>query len=699
MGSEMAKSDSGLPPTEAHRIAIDVGGTFVDYVLLDEGSGEITIEKQLATPERLVEEVRTGLSRLPIDLAHIGRIFHGTTVVVNAIVQERGAKVGLLTTVGFRDVLEIGRGSRPELYNPLYREPAALIPRHLRREIPGRLAASGEEVRPIDLDCVDAESDALADEGCQALAICFLNSYASPEHERAAAERVRERHPEVSVTASHELVREWREFERTSTTVLNAYVQPDFRAYIEDIAQKLQSGGYARPLAVMQSNGGVSVSARAADRPITTLESGPAGGVIGAHALARELGIADLICLDVGGTTCDVALIEDGTIVERTLTRIAGRPVVGPTIDITSVGSGGGSIAWVDSRGALRVGPQSAGSSPGPVCFGLGGTETTVTDCQLVLGRLDAGTFLGSRMELDAAGARAAVGELGHALGLGLEETASGVLKIAETNMMGAIRSITVERGLDPRGFTLMAYGGGGGLFAAALAEELDVLQVVVPRVPANFSAWGIVTSDYREDNSLTLIRPMNPETGEEIGSVVAALTAQNLEHLESHGFDVDEVNSSARADLRFAGQEYTVTVPLDDAWLEDPAALLAGLGERFVASHRRLYGHGESGAPQEVVAVRVRSVAAVSKPGWPLWDTGPDAEPDSWRETYFTAVGEFGRTPVYKREQLAARQQVRGPAILEEWTSTTVVPPGWRAAVDRLGDLLLSRDVREEAR
>jgi N-methylhydantoinase A len=263
---------------------------------------------------------------------------------------------------------------------------------------------------------------------------------------------------------------------------------------------------------------------------------------------------------------------------------------------------------------------------------------------------------------------------------------------------MGAIRSITVERGLDPRGFTLMSYGGGGGLFAAALGDELDVRQVIVPRAPANFSAWGIVTSDYREDNSLTYIRPMNAETAEEIVRIVATLTEQNHEQLASHGFDVDEVSSSARADLRFAGQEYTVTVPLDEAWLEDPVALLTGVGERFVELHQRLYGHGEIGAPQEVVTVRLRSVAAVSKPGWPVWDSGAEAEPDAWRETYFAAFGEFRRTPVYARDRLAADQRVVGPAIVEEWTSTTVLPPGWQGTVDQLGNLVLSSNGRQEA-
>jgi N-methylhydantoinase A len=682
-------------PAGAPRIAIDVGGTFVDYVLLDEDTGEITIEKQLSTPERLVEEVLAGLSRLPVDTAAVGRIFHGTTVVVNAIVQERGVQVGLLTTAGFRDVLEIGRASRPELYNPLYREPPALVPRHLRREVAGRLDNNGREIAPLDVDGLDDACDALVEAGCAAIAICFLHSYANDEHERVAAERVRRRHPGLSVTASHELVREWREFERTSTTVLNAYVQPQFAAYVEAIAEMLASQGYRRPLALMQSNGGVSVSARAASRPITTLESGPAGGVIGAHAVATELGVGDLICFDIGGTTCDVALIEDGTIVERTLTRIADRPVLGPTIDITSVGSGGGSIAWIDARGGLRVGPRSAGSSPGPVCFGLGGTEPTVTDCQLLLGRLDRETFLGSRMRLDLDGAAAAVARVGEQLGLDGEQTASGIVTIAETNMVNAIRSLTVKRGLDPRGFTLFAYGGGGGLFAAGVSQELGIDRVIVPRAPANFSAWGIVTSDYREDNALTFVRPFDADAAPEIVKTAARLREENLEQLAAHGFARDAVRSNVRADLRFAGQEYTVTVPLDDAWLDDSESLLSGLRERFVEAHLRLYGHGEADAALELVTVRVRSVAEVRRPSWPTSNGRPPAEQQGTRSTYFAGLG-VAATPVFLREALAADQQVDGPAIVEEWTSTTLVPPGWRASVDRLGDLVLARTAQE---
>lgn len=680
------------PSTAGHRIAIDVGGTFVDFVLLDEATGEITLEKQPSTPERIVEEVGAGISRLPVRLSGVGRIFHGTTVVVNAIVQERGVQVGLLTTAGFRDVLEIGRGSRPEIYNPHYSAPPCLVPRYLRREIPGRLGAAGEEVVPLDLDAVDRESDLLAGHGCAAIAICFLHSYANPEHERRAAERIRERHPGIAVSASHELVGEWREFERTSTTVLNAYVQPQFANYIGNMTQRLEANGYASPLAMMQSNGGVAAADRAANRPITTLESGPAGGVIGAEALAGELGLENLICFDVGGTTVDVALIDHGEIIERSQTFVARRPVMGPTIDISSVGAGGGSIAWVDQRGALRVGPRSAGAAPGPACFGHGGTAPTVTDCHLLLGYLDAGTFLGSRMQLDEAAAQRAVSDLARELSLPVEETALGVLKIAATNMTNAIRSITVEKGLDPRDYSLLSYGGGGGLFAAAVSEELGVRSVIVPRAPANFSAWGIVCSDYREDNSRTLVRPFTGEHLDEMLEAIAAMKRENLERLHGYGFDEGEILSDTRLDVRFAGQEFTVTVHADEVWLGEPGAVLAGVRDRFVALHRRLYGHGEQDAPLEIVTLRVRSVGQVARPSWPEWPDGEAARSRVTRSTCFSLAAGKQAVPVYHRDELVRDQQVRGPAIVEEWATTTAVPSGWTLAVDRIGNLVLTQ-------
>lgn len=675
-----------------HRIAIDVGGTFVDYVLLDERTGGITVEKQISTPERIVDEVMTGLGRLPVALADVS-IFHGTTVALNTIVQERGVRVGLLTTTGFRDVLEIGRGSRPEIYNPLYREPAPLVPRFLRREVTGRMSAAGVEVTPLDLAELDRQVDELVAAGIEAIAVCFLHSYANGTHEEMAARRIRARHPGIALSVSSELVREWREFERTSTTVLNAYVQPPFKRYIDALAGRLKQGGYANQLAVMQSNGGVSAAARAADRPITTLESGPAGGVIGASVLAAKLGLRNVICADVGGTTLDLALIEEGSVVERNQTKIADRPVLGPTIDIVSVGIGGGSIGWVDERGALRVGPQSAGSSPGPACFGRGGTQPTVTDCHLILGTLDPQRFLGARITLDRAAAERAVDGLASQLGLTRQQTAQGVLKIANSNAVGAIRAITVKRGLDPRSFTLLSYGGGGGFFAASVADDLGIRSIIVPYASAAFSAWGIVTSDYREDSVRTLVRGVDAPAAAELIAAAGQMARENVARLGEHGFKAEDVASHVRADMRFAGQEYTVTVPVEDAWLCDGAALLIGLSQRFVDAHRRLFGHGDAGAPLELVTVRVRSIAAVARPAFPTVAAGSAATPLARRQTQFVSTDGAVATPVFDRDTLPAGVRVAGPAIVEEWTTTTLIPPGWTAEIDAIGNLIMNSD------
>lgn len=678
-------------PTDI-RAAVDVGGTFIDLVMVDGRTGEVTIEKQSSTPDRLADEIVAGMGRLPVPIAGIGRLFHGSTVVVNAILQERGAKVGLITTAGFRDVLELGRGNRPDIYHWLVTPPDPLVPRHLRREVGERIGPDGTEIAPLDLAEVDREVDELVAFGVEAVAVCFLHAYADPSHEVAAARRIRGRHPDLSVSVSAEVAPEWREFERTSTAVLNAFVQPLFSRYLESLRERLRDHGYDRPLAVMQSNGGVIEAARASALPVRTLQSGPAGGVIGARALAAELHLLNVICTDVGGTSYEVALIQDGEIVERPESEIGRRPVLAPFIDIASIGAGGGSIAFLDDTGSLRVGPRSAGARPGPACFGFGGVEPTVTDCQLLLGRLDPDRFLGSRMRLDPEASRRAVAErIATPLGLNLEEAAAGVLTILESNMSNAIHAMTVERGVDPRDFVLLAYGGAGGFFAAATAEELDIPTVVVPRAPAVFSAWGLLCSDYREDASLTHVRTLETSNVQQIVDDLRTLRRRVLSELASHGFPEAEVEIGHRLDLRFEGQEHTIGVPIDAGWLADAEGFVAGSRERFTRMHRRLYGHGDPDGPVEVVTARCRGTGAIERPRWPAWDAREHGEPRTIRAVHFRTLGTVD-TPILDRESLAAGQTVRGPAIVEEWTTTIVVPPGWCAAVDDLGALKMER-------
>jgi N-methylhydantoinase A len=676
------------------RVAIDVGGTFIDFVALDEDTGQITIEKQPSTPATLVEELLAGLERLPGPIASVDRIFHGTTAGINALVQDRGARVGLLTTAGFRDVLELGRGRRPEVYNTLYQPPAPLVPRHLRREVPERVGADGAVVVPLDLDAVDREVDALRGDGVEAVAICFLHSYIDPSHERAAAARIRERHPDLPLAVSHELTTEWREYERTSTTVLNAYIQPLLGGYVGALSDGLGRRGFARSLALMQSNGGVMSAAATVRRPIRTLVSGPAGGVIGAHALASRLNYPNLICADVGGTTYDVALIERGQIIETTTTTVRGRPIIGSSIDIVSIGAGGGSMAWIDDAGAVHVGPQSAGAVPGPACYGAGGTHATVTDCQLLLGRLDAANFLGARMPLDAAAAaRAVETRVAAPAGMSVEDAARGILRIAQTNMTYAIRTLTVERGLDPRDFAMCSYGGGGGLFAAEVAEHLEIATVIVPMAAANFSAVGIMTSDYRDDAARTRIRALIRESCPELRQLLAELAQQVREELEGFGFGADEIEYLYRVDVRYRGQDDTITVPLEEGAIHGDDALLSGAREAFVRMHQRLYGYGEADDALEVVTARCRGTGRVPPPTWRAHAPEAAGAPRCTRGVWFAGTNHHLDTPVFDRDALAIGQVLDGPALIEEWTTTIVVPPRWSAELSGDGHILMTAD------
>jgi N-methylhydantoinase A len=673
------------------RVAVDVGGTFIDLVSFDPATGALTIEKQPASADRLPEEMVAGLRRLAAPVGEIAQLLHGSTVALNAILQERGATVGLVTTAGFRDTLELGRGARLHIYDWLFTPPDPLVPRHLRREVKERTAADGVEIVPLDLEELDREVDLLLGSGADAIAICFLHAYADPRHEREALARIAGRHPDLPVSTSSTVASEWREYERTSTTVLNAFVRPSFAGYLDALTAKLRQEGYGTPFAVMQSNGGVIGSERAAALPIRTLMSGPAGGTIGGRDLADQLGLANVICADVGGTSFDVSLVQDGEIVERSETTYGGRPVLAPVVDIASIGAGGGSIVWIDETGSPRVGPQSAGATPGPACFGLGGVDPTVTDCQLLLGRLDPDTFLGSRMHLDLAAARTALGRIADELGMDLLEAAAGAVTIAEIAMGQAIHVMTVERGVDPRVFTMLAYGGGGGLFAASVADELAIPRVVVPRSPANFSAWGILMSDYREDASRTHVRPLRPDTAEAIVGDLEELRTQVTRELEAYGFTAQELRSAFTLDLRFDGQEHTIGVPLDPDWTADPGVLAERGIARFTAMHRQLFGHGDAAAPVEVVTARCRGTGVVERPAWPSWPSGEPGAATRVRPVTFGG-GEPVETPVFARDQLAAGQRVEGPAVVEEWTSTVLVPPGWTAATDAIGDLVLER-------
>lgn len=676
------------------RLAVDVGGTFIDFALVNQETGEVIVDKQPSRPETLVDEFMAGVKRLPVDVADIEMIIHGTTHGLNALVEERGANVGLLTTRGFRDVLMIGRASRPDMYDPHYAPKKPLIRRSRIREITERLDAHGEVVTALSLTEVDAAVDALVGDEVTAIAITFLHAYQSSRHEHEAAQRIRQRHPALSVVCSSDIAREWREFERTSTAVSNAFIQTGFAQYVEQVKGRLLDVGYTREIAFMQSNGGTVPSTIAAVQPIRTLNSGPAGGIMGARNIARRLGLDNVIATDVGGTTYDVGLILNSEVQERTSTSVNGRPILAPSVDIISIGAGGGSIASIDPvTGSLRVGPESAGATPGPVCFGRGGTRPTVTDAQLRLGRLDPTRFLESRMQLDRSAASTAIeSQLATPGGIDVDTAADGALEVAEANMANAIRQITTERGLDPREFTLLSYGGGGGLFAAYVCENLDIDRVVIPEHPAAFSAWGMLSAGYREDRAVTRLRDVNPGTAEDIIADFRALVEEARSQLSKYGLSTERAEVSYKLDARFQNQAHALEIPVETAWLDSPSQFARELPVAFEAAHRMRFGHGDARSPVEVVSTRIRMT---------VQDGGLDGQPGSapapsealrTRSVFFRGRG-WQETPVRDRASLAVGEALSGPAIVDDTAATIVVPPSWTIRRHESGALLMQRE------
>jgi len=514
----------------AKRVAIDIGGTFTDFVSLDEDSGKILLEKAPTTPHNFAEGVINTIERSSTDPREYRQFVHGTTVVINALTERKGAKVALITTKGFRDVLEIQRANRPDMYNLFYQKPKPFVPRRFRFEVRERVNFRGEILQPLVEEDVVKAVEACKAAGIEAIAVCYIHAYANPTHERRTREIIEELLPGIPVTLSHEITQEWREYERTNTTVMNAYVQPAAALYLSTLDHELTARGLTSTKYAMQSNGGTATFSRAQRVPIHLVESGPVGGVIGAGVIARAIGEDSVIAFDMGGTTAKVSLIDRGQLkintdyhIEKTATW-AGYPLKIPVVDIVEVGAGGGSIAWIDTGGALHVGPKSAGADPGPACYGLGGTEPTVTDANLLTGRLNPDYFLGGQMHLDVARAEAAIRKVAEPFGLTPIEAAMGIIRLANANMRAALERVSIERGYDPRDFTLVAYGGAGGLHGATLARELRMKKVIIPRAPGQFSAWGMLMTNLRHDFIRTHVMPCAEEKIEEIAQVFSAL-------------------------------------------------------------------------------------------------------------------------------------------------------------------------------
>lgn len=671
------------------RLAIDVGGTFVDFVALDEDTGAVRIEKS-PSAGALEERFFEGIDNLALNLSALATIIHGSTLVINTIVQEKGARVGLITTMGFRDVLELGRGNREEIYNLFYTPPKPLVERYLRLEVSERMDARGQVVTPLDEDEARAVIRQLKAQGVDGIAIIFLHSYINPAHEERMRELVADEFPAAEVTISSAICRERREFERASTAVLNVYTKPILARYLESLQRELSRRQYGGSLNIMQSSGGITSMRAAREGPVRSIVSGPAGGVIGVAALGKLLGQGNLVAADVGGTTFDVALITQGQPLEKTEHRINRRPVLQPTIDIVSIGAGGGSIAWLDAARGLRIGPQSVEADPGPACYDRGGTEATVTDAQLLLGYLDPEYYLGERMRLNRARAERAIQtRVADPLGMSLPDAAAGIVHLANMNMAYAIRNITIERGHDPREFSLVCYGGGGGLFAGFLLNELEADAAIVPLNPATFSAWGLLNADYREDDVRTFLLPFAKLSAEQLRAELDALEAEARLRLADHAAAPGETTTQFHAAMRYHGQEHTVTVPILAC---DFSAELLPLRRRLDELHEKAYALALPDSAAEIVNLQVSVLGITSKPALERLGARPGDAVKGERRVTIRAYGADVNAVIIDRRKLSAGDEIAGAAIIEEWTSTSLVLPGQAARVDEYGNLIIKR-------
>jgi N-methylhydantoinase A len=673
------------------RIAVDIGGTFTDLVAVDDRDRWYA-GKSLTTPADLARGIEDCLRHAGVEAGDASFFVHGSTVAINAVLERKGARGGLITTRGFRDVYEIGRGNRPQGYNLFFRRPAPLVPRDLRLEVAERLYASGEVLEPLDERSARRAIAELKSAGVESVAVCLLHSYANPAHEQRLGELLAEDFPAAYVSLSHELLREFREYERTSTTVLNAYVGPLVKRYLESLEAMLGRRSFRGTFRVMQSNGGLMSAETAKKMAVTMMESGPVAGVIAAARLAEALDCRQVISFDMGGTTAKSSLIKDFK-PEVTSSYyvggyVTGQPMMLPVIDIVEVGNGGGSIAWIDDAGGLKVGPQSAGAAPGPACYDQGGEQPTVTDANLIAGRIDPGYFLGSGIALSREKAACAITEkIAGPLGMTLEEAALGILTIANFNMSLSVRAVSVEKGYDPRDCALVPSGGGGALHAGAIARELSVPRIIVPPMPAHFSAFGMLLADLQHDYVRTFIRELEDATGAEIADAFAGLEATAFNTLAEEGSRPEEILLARFLDMRYRGQEYTLPVPLS----EDPRALetFAAIRARFDDLHQAHYGHSAPGEPVVMVNLRLSAVGRSDQrmaPAAPYRD-GDRGQRGS-RPVFFE--NEPVEAPIFLRSGLRGGDRLSGPAIVEDIGATVLVYPGDSMRVNEFGHLII---------
>ena len=697
------------------RVGVDIGGTFTDIVFLG-SDGTVLARKIASTPDNysraVLEGIEKGIAQLNINAKAVSEVSHGFTVATNAIIEQKGAKTALITTEGFRDVLEFRRNRIPRLYDLYYEKPPALVKRQLRLEVRERLNYRGEVLRLLEVADVEKAVERIIEEGSESVAICLLHSYANPDHERYIAQVLRERAPHLILTMSSELLPEMKEYERTSTTVINCYVRPVVESYLTRLTDGLQTMGVSVPLTVMQSNGGLATSAIAKEKPVYCIESGPAAGVVGAYHLGKRLGLGNLITLDMGGTTAKACIIENGEMLQapeyevggaisagHRLLRGAGHILRVSAIDLAEVGAGGGSIATVDKSGSLRVGPNSSGAVPGPACYGQGGHEATVTDADVLLGYVNPQHLLGGDFAIDLAKARQAVTQnVALPLGISEVEAAHGVHLLVNSNMSRALRAVSSERGRDPRRFTLMAFGGGGPVHAAGLAEMLDITRIIVPPFPGVFSSFGLLFADMEHHFVQTYFKTFRELDMDALNGILEGLWAEGRKQLRAEGFDDTSQQILTQVDMKYEGQVSDLTVGMTPGKVTPES--LSKLTEVFEEEHEKTFGY-RTDDPCQLVNLRVivRGLSQESRIPEHLEIFSPPLEgpsqrrarPEPSRRVYYGPNQGWIDTPVVDRNTLDVNSQA-GPLIVEEYDSTCVIPPGWRASIDRWHNLIMER-------
>ena len=678
-----------------YRVAVDTGGTFSDFVYLNEESGAVTIGKVPSTPDDPSRAILQGIEALigqGVSAADVGYFCHGTTVGTNALLEGKGVKTGLLVTEGFRGIYEVAEQARPygaAIFDVMYDKPVPLVPPHLTGEARERVDFRGTVLVPLDEQALRTTLRGLKAQAIEALAVCLLFSFLHPEHEMRVREIARDELPGCNVSLSSEILPQIREYYRLSTTVINAYLQPILARYIASLDRRLATAGVATPQKyIMQSNGGMSTFNEAAGKAVTTVLSGPAGGVTAGVAASRQTGLPNIITFDMGGTSCDVALIRNGEPIFANRGKIEGRDLAVPMMDINTVSAGGGTIASVNRFGVLEVGPHSAGAVPGPACYGRGGDVATITDCNLLLGYLSADNFLGGRMILDRAKAEAAVARIAKPLSLDLPAAAEGVVRIIDVKMEEAIKAISTMRGHDLRDFFLLAFGGAGPVHSARLTRDLGMAGMIVPLYPGVFSAIGLIMSDVKHDYIRSRMTPIAELDGADVEAIFAQLEGQARDDLARDGFAGADIRIDRALDMRYAGQGYEITLPCT----ADESRALELLRKKFDAEHKSQFGHSAPEEPVEVVSYRVRGVGLVPPVTMPKFSPRGGTLADALRETRPVRFdGEMVACPVYQREKLDVGVTLRGPAILDQFDCTTVICSGQVARVDEWKNLIVT--------